>query len=194
MREAQEKMMLDAGFKEVADDELDDDSDEEDEVVGEPAVDDVKSKGAAAVLLKAPSNPHRVCAICVKEVALPDEGGPEHSIEDIVARMGPMSLRQRRGLERQLLKQQEEQTGGTKANEDNLDGNDDEESDGVHVDDAHEDGSEEEVEGDIRQVFDECDEDDPFLKAIGGADKLLIGEAYQKMLLAKQNAETSGSA
>jgi hypothetical protein len=69
---------------------------------GEPAVDDVKLKVAAG-LPRAPSNPHRVCAICVKEVALPDEGGPEHGIEDIVARMGPMSLRQRRGLERQLL-------------------------------------------------------------------------------------------
>jgi hypothetical protein len=62
-----------------------------------------------------------------------------------------------------------------------------------NVDDTHEDGSEDEVEGDIRKVFDDCDEDDPFLQAIGGADKLLIGEAYQKMLLAKQNVESSGS-
>jgi hypothetical protein len=192
MREAQEKIMLDAGFKEVADDEVDNDNDEED-VGGEPAVDDVKLKGAAAGLLRAPSNPHRVCAICVKEVALPDEGGPEHSIEDIVARMGPMSLRQRRGLERQLLKQQEELEGGPKAIDNDQDGNDDDESDVDNVDDTHEDGSEDEVEGDIRKVFDDCDEDDPFLQAIGGADKLLIGEAYQKMLLAKQNVESSGS-
>jgi hypothetical protein len=27
------------------------------------------------------------------------------------------------------------------------------------------------------------DDDDPFLKAIGGADNLLIGEAYQQKLL-----------
>ena len=181
--------MLDAGFK-VADDELDDNDEEEAEE--EPIVDDTKPKGAAAVL-KAPSNPQRVCAICVKEVALPDEGGPEHSIEDIVARMGPMSLRQRRGLERQLQRQQEDQEGGPKVNEGDHDGIDDDESDGDNDDNAHEDGSDDEGEDDIRHAFDDCDEDDPFLKAIGGADKLLIGEAYQKMLLAKHSAESSGS-
>ena len=41
--------------------------------------------------------------------------------------------------------------------------------------DANDDDSGDEVE----------EEDDPFLKAIGGADKLLTGEAYQKALLEK---------
>jgi hypothetical protein len=35
-------------------------------------------------------------------------------------------------------------------------------------------------------VKDACDEEDPFLHAVGGESKLLTGEAYQKMLLERE--------
>ena len=160
------------------------------------AVDEAKHGGVAARLKLTPSaNPQRVCAICVKEIALPDEGGPAHSIEDIIARMGPMSLRQRKGLERQLLRQQEEQDGTGKAHAPEVepdDGEQDEEED-TNDDDSNDEEADvhsdpDEIKDDIRKVLDDCDEDDPFLVAIGGADKLLVGEAYQKMLLSKVGA------
>lgn len=41
-------------------------------------------------------------------------------------------------------------------------------------------------EGDNNYGDDDDEDEDPFLKAIGGKEKLLVGEAYQKMLLEKQ--------
>ena len=171
--------------------------------------DEVKKPGnvAAGTLFKPSpsfnnnSNPQRVCAICVKEVALPDAGGPAHSIDDIIARMGPMSLRQRKGLERQLLRQQQEEQGGSEkahasshvGESDNNNGEQEEDDDDSHDDDSDDEEEDnhddDDAKHDIRRVLDDCDEDDPFLLAIGGADKLLVGDAYQKMLLSKVSAD-----
>ena len=110
----------------------------------------------------------RACAICVKEIALPDpegEGG-----EDIMDSMGRMRLRERRTLERQLAAATKE------------DKNDDDETDG-----EKKDGESQEEEEDLNSDGDDDEMDDPFLKAVGGADQLLVGEEYQKKFL-QQNA------
>ncbi len=202
-------MMISSSHRDFADGKVDEDNepvidDDVEETDGESVVvvDEAKHRGVASLLKLTPSaNPQRVCAICVKEIALPDAGGPAHSIEDIIARMGPMSLRQRKGLERQLLRQHDEQDGTGKAHahegepddgeqDEDEDEDEDEETNDDDTndeeDDAHSDPDE--IKDDIRKVLDDCDEDDPFLVAIGGADKLLVGEAYQKMLLSKVGA------
>eukprot|EP00980_Cylindrotheca_fusiformis_P025165 scaffold13207_cov143-Cylindrotheca_fusiformis.AAC.18 len=107
----------------------------------------------------------RACAVCVKEVALPDPEDDED--DDLAVSVGRIRLRERKAIERKLMQE------STKKN------TNDESS-------SIEEGSESSEK--MNNAFDQPpaandDEDDPFLKAVGGADKLLTGEAYQKKLL-----------
>jgi predicted nucleic acid-binding Zn ribbon protein len=138
---------------------------------------------------------HRVCAMCAKEVALPDEDQAPETVDEILAReQRRVSLRERKTMERKLEKDNVDERKVAKAERRRLrlldrvengggddDNNDDDESENSeHLDAAiPEEESHEE----------DSDEDDPFLKAVGGADKLLTGEAYQKMLLAKERGQ-----
>jgi hypothetical protein len=108
----------------------------------------------------------RACAMCVKEIALPDPDD-EQTEEELIESMGRIRLRERRALERQLAKEANKSATTSDSTEDN---EEDQESLGLA------DGGD-----------DENEEEDPFLKAVGGADKLLSGEAYQKKLLEQQN-------
>ena len=145
----------------------------------------------------------RVCEICVKDYALgsleDDEEGDELAQLE-AALEGKLKLREKRAIERKIerlveerrrnrrkAKQQEQEEedndesgeeDGSNAAENEKNDDDVEEKVGMQKDtkaDANDDDSGDEVE----------EEDDPFLKAIGGADKLLTGEAYQKALLEK---------
>ena len=144
-----------------------------------------------------------VCEICVKDYALgsleDDEEGDELAQLE-AALEGKLKLREKRAIERKIerlveerrrnrrkAKQQEQEEedndesgeeDGSNAAENEKNDDDVEEKVGIQKDtkaDANDDDSGDEVE----------EEDDPFLKAIGGADKLLTGEAYQKALLEK---------
>eukprot|EP00934_Nitzschia_sp_Nitz4_P000134 Nitzschia sp. Nitz4//scaffold199_size41809//10202//10903//NITZ4_007446-RA/size41809-processed-gene-0.49-mRNA-1//1//CDS//3329540549//134//frame0 len=114
----------------------------------------------------------RACAVCVKEVALPD---PDEDDEgDAVDGGRRLRLRERRTLERQQMRE---------ANASNKNNSPDDEE-------------EEEMEdlldhtGDLSILDEELDdEEDPFLKAVGGANKLLTGKAYQQKLLATQQQQ-----
>ena len=64
------------------------------------------------------------------------------------------------------------------------------EGDEEHASDDDDNGEADESSGEEDDVHDyaveDCDDaNDPFLLAIGGKDKLLVGEEYQKMMLAK---------
>ena len=133
----------------------------------------------------------RACAVCVKVIALPDPEEEEDD-RDYVDAMSRLNLRQRRALERKIAKEKqeaEEKEKGRDADEnetENESGDDDEE--GHQPQRPLETLSEEDMANDFDVAPDYGDdEDDPFLKAIGGADKLLTGEAYQQKLLAQQN-------
>jgi hypothetical protein len=116
----------------------------------------------------------RACAVCVKEIALPD---PEDENDgDLLESMGKISLRERKTLERQLAKKTKKSTKKKNA----IDEDDENEEDELEADLDFDDN---EKESD--------DEDDPFLKAVGGADKLLTGEAYQQKLLAQEHQQRS---
>lgn len=116
----------------------------------------------------------RACAICVKEIALPD---PVEEEEDLVVSVDKIKLRERKTIERQLMKEANKKsaTDGDEEDEDNRIAN---------------------AEGGLATIEDDSEEedDDPFLKAVGGADKLLTGEAYQKKLLEKLQQSNSESA
>lgn len=131
----------------------------------------------------------RACAICVKEIALPD---PEEEDDgrDMIDAMSRLNLRQRRALERKIAKEQKELEEQAKAKDDADDEEGDEEEhrpqgslDALAEEDA--------VDDDDVDAYPDYgdDEDDPFLKAIGGADKLLTGEAYQRKLLQEQKEQ-----
>jgi hypothetical protein len=142
----------------------------------------------------------RACAVCVKELALPDPDDEED--EDMLDSMGRLRLRERKTLERQLAAREAEKASKkkNKVDDDDDDEDDDEQSDGDEPgtipeenddsvedeednDDASDDGREDEdnEKGGNEKCLD--DELDPFLQAVGGADQLLTGEAYQKKLL-----------
>jgi hypothetical protein len=108
--------------------------------------------------------------MCTKEPALPDEDdGESAGIEDLVGNR-KLKLRERRALERKLAKEQED--AASKNQENTRNENDDMEqqsdNDGVSNNDVNHDSS---------------DIEDDLIKAVGGEDKLLTGEAYQLMLL-----------
>jgi hypothetical protein len=142
----------------------------------------------------------KVCAMCTHEPALSkyDNMPPEASelvsqiteLEDVLeSGVGDdghkLTLREVRTLERQVEKLRVEikEFGKKKC--------DDDEDDNEDGDEEQEDDSENEdsVDDESDGAVDERDEEDPFLKAVGGKEKLLVGDAYQQMLLAKAEAQ-----
>lgn len=141
----------------------------------------------------------RVCAMCASEPALSKysygDGEDEDLIEDIhlledkiedgVNDDGKkLTLREIKSLERKIEKLQIEMKERRKArenteveeNDDGSEGGDGEDDESVEFDEAAEEQDDD----------DDDDANDPFLQAIGGKDKLLVGEEYQKMLLARE--------
>jgi len=142
----------------------------------------------------------KVCAVCTHEPALskydnmPPEASElvsqiqelEDTLEDGIGEDGhKLTLREIKTIERQLekLKLDIKEFGKKKS-----------ESDEAPPDESGEDnecndGDEPSVDSDESDnCYEEEDEDDPFLKAVGGKDKLLVGDEYQKMLLARAEA------
>jgi hypothetical protein len=111
----------------------------------------------------------RVCAMCVKEIALPD---PLNAEEELIQETGRIQLRQRKALERRLERVNSRPSKNTTINTTVEEDNEDESSVDSYPDVAD-------------HAADDDDELDPFLQAVGGADKLLTGEAYQQKLLAQ---------
>jgi hypothetical protein len=145
----------------------------------------------------------RVCAVCVKEVALPDpvEEGDD---TDYIDAMSRLKLREKRALERKIAKQEEEAAAAAankkiKNPSESCDDNDSKIEDGVQQP-PHQQQTElstlnendEELVEEGNNNFEDDDDsdddyDDPFLKAIGGS--ILTGEAYQKKLLEQHQQE-----
>ncbi|GKY98781.1 hypothetical protein MPSEU_000834300 [Mayamaea pseudoterrestris] len=115
----------------------------------------------------------RVCAICVKEPALRDHD--DENDEDAGVNLKRLKLRELKTLERkqERANQKPRRKKQASENDDEVEGCDDEEEEDQF--DTDEDGSD--------------DEEDPFLLAVGGADKLAVGDAYQKLVLERQQAQ-----
>lgn len=118
---------------------------------------------------------------------------------------GKMNLREMKGVERKIEKiragAKEEQKRARRAARGHVDEQpaDDEDGDDAEEEEEEEESAEEEenvedaVSNDVggpeaekEETKDDEDEEDPFLRAVGGKDKLLVGDAYRDMLLAKQ--------
>jgi hypothetical protein len=136
-----------------------------------------------AIMPKPTKVPTVVCAICVKEPAArnkEDEAkAVEERIEQLVQEAGRMTLRERKALERRLWKEHEDKKQFEKEARREL------------RDKAEKESCNEKSEEDILKEADQDAEamereEDQFYQAVGGADKLLTGEAYQKMLLEKE--------
>ena len=170
------------------------------------AVENTSDHGSDDEEEETPETPRnrRVCEICVKDYALgsleDDEEGDELAQLE-AALEGKLKLREKRAIERKIerlveerrrnrrkAKQQEQEEeddedesgeeDGSNATENEKNNDDVQEKVAAQEDakaDANDDNSGDEVD----------EEEDPFLKAVGGADKLLTGEAYQKALLEK---------
>lgn len=121
---------------------------------------------------------HRVCAMCAKEPSL---AGPDDYDDEDLAGYGQTRLRLRE--RKTLLRQHERETTPRKVNKVSLrDIEAENASDGSQNSDSEsEEMGENAISGD----------EDPFLKAVGGADKLLTGEAYQQMLLQQEKLQIS---
>lgn len=123
----------------------------------------------------------RVCAICVKEPALGAEQMSDYQEDPEITRLRdldrPLKLREVKRLERQVEKKSSRRRRSSSASDE------EEDDDNAKENDEEKDGSE------VENVDNEDEEDeelDPFLQAVGGADKLLTGEAYQAKLLQQQ--------
>jgi hypothetical protein len=127
----------------------------------------------------------RVCCICVKEPALLDGDEVYDDGEDPFNAGGRrLKLRERKTIERRQLQESKPKRKSKHADED-----DDDEDNSNDEDPEDSDGSEPDEENDN----DDDHAEDPFLQAVGGADKLLVGDAYQAMLL-QRAAEAEASA
>ena len=139
----------------------------------------------------------KVCAICCKEEALPDENVAselDQEIEDQKAKMEqklgrPLKLREQKAIERKVERAIEKEKQRAKEERRRLrdeamkKGKDDDTRN--RNNNHHEDKfpSDEAKTNFAESNYEE--EEDEFLKAIGGQSKLLTGEAYQQMLLQK---------
>jgi hypothetical protein len=118
----------------------------------------------------------RACAVCVKEIALSGEGDQEEE-EELATAMSRIRLRELKTLERKAAKRTKPASAKLQSPLDD----DDYSSNSNQSDNDH-------VHGHTSARIDDkdVDDDDPFLKAIGGASQLLTGEAYQDKLLRQQ--------
>ena len=130
---------------------------------------DGREESLTSILCPSTRKP-RVCAVCVKELALPDPDDDDDV--DVLERLGRIKLRERKSIERQLEREAQEARRKSKAGEEAQDDDDDQ----MRLNTIDDDSSGADYTD---------DEDDPFLKAVGGADKLLTGKAYQEKLLAQ---------
>mmetsp|Transcript_888 Transcript_888/g.1409 ORF Transcript_888/g.1409 Transcript_888/m.1409 type:complete len:301 (-) Transcript_888:747-1649(-) len=139
------------------------------------------------------ANINRVCAMCAKDTAMKHED--DEDMNELVADTSRMKLRERRGVERRLAREKEEAKQKAKeerraAREDDAIAKKSNEPEN-HAGDSRDDHQKgKQTESNIEDIPEGVDEEeDPFLKAVGGSDKLLTGEAYQEMLLgrAQQN-------
>ena len=148
--------------KEPHDEEQDDDDDEHDD-------DDDEHEDSNSDEPRKPRVYRRVCAMCVKEPALAGESDEEDEFDETLKHLDrPLKLRERKRLERLAEKKSKSNRRRTRPEEEK------EEHD-EEVDRPQE--AEEDYSGD------DDEDNDPLLKAVGGADKLLTGEAYQAKLL-----------
>ena len=140
----------------------------------------------------------KVCAVCVKEPAIKDgseNGGIEAEIEEQIQLMEeklkrPLKLRESKAIERKVTRAHEREKERLKAERRKArdeeaaarlaGSNDNTNGDG----DEKQKGADDSSESDQESLGDESD-DDPFLQAVGGQNKLLTGEAYQQMMLEK---------
>lgn len=127
----------------------------------------------------------RVCAICVKEPALPGES--EEDEDDVLDEKlknldRPLKLRERKRLERLAEKKSTKRRPNRSSPQEGDDGDNEEQEE----DDIAPETREQEDDDDDDE---EDDVNDPLVQAVGGADQLLTGEAYQAKLL-KQAAES----
>ena len=156
----------------------------------------------------------RVCEICANEPALSRYTIDGNGIsEEVIAQMEELeevletgihsedghklTLREIKGVERQLEKLRLDATG--KGKKKDVDGEEEEEADegeeeeGDNDEDDESSNNEESVDenggNDANEIDNDDDANDPFLLAIGGKDKLLVGEEYQKMLLAREQSK-----
>ena len=141
----------------------------------------------------------RVCAVCVQEPAMPKEND---NYRDLTAQDSnatttyredrPLRLRELKTLERQreraaAANKPQRHQPQQQHDDDDDDDDDDEQEDSQEEDDDDDGDNLPKGNSDYLAVNDEMDDaDDPFLRAVGGADKLLTGEAYQKKLLLEQ--------
>jgi hypothetical protein len=147
----------------------------------------------------------QICCICVDEPALPNHAG-DRSFDDAQAEAlppssscssHPLRLREVKARERQAVRRRA--AGATAPNKGGSgdrqvsngdEGDDDEDDDGGDAvgDDGASDSDESGAQDDDGNEHDEGadsddEDDDPFLKAVGGRDNLLVGEAYQQRML-----------
>jgi len=139
----------------------------------------------------------RACAICVREPALPDEGDEAEQVEKMLRlevdklerRLGrSLKLREKKNLERKVQKRISEEDSAQRKSRKEEEINDAATPVGDAVDDGQEHEESQERQFDDQEFEEDSEVDDPFLAAVGGADKLLTGEAYRRNLLEQQQA------
>jgi len=147
----------------------------------------------------------KVCAICCKEKALADVNGISEAEQEIdekkdimEKKLGrPLKLRESKAIERKVIvgREREKQRAkeerrrlreeGGKGTKEDTNNHTDAKDHEMEVDD-NDNEAEDASDGSVGNDIEPDEEEDPFLKAIGGRENMLTGEAYQKQLLEKE--------
>lgn len=130
-----------------------------------------------------------LCCVCAKEPALPELAlhDPNAAASNLLATSSaaanrPLRLRERKAIERQAARKHQRHTGVARPAAGEHDCNESEDPD-TDNNDSSDDGDDNDFDEEDEFEGEDEDEEDPFLKAVGGAEKLLVGEAYQRSKL-----------
>ena len=159
------------------------------EIVENAAAAAESSESPASISTKR-TKQRKVCAMCVKEYAKEDENG-ENDIETEIEEKTllleeklnrPLRLREKNAIERKVCRAHEQEKARLKEERRRARWGDEDQEIGDDIIESDEGG---EIEEEGEEKEEDVDENDDFLQAVGGKDKLLTGEAYQQMLLKK---------
>jgi hypothetical protein len=177
----------------------------EENIAKESIIDDSQDNSVVGTIVETSNhfmknaiNHDQACSACVKDFALADDDqgtskkdkAVNEQISEKEKELGrPLKLREQKAIERKVQKLIDQEKAKRREERRRANGFSREDDEVVAPEeDEYSSGQDDEISDDSESIDQVEVEEDPFLLAVGGKDKLLTGEAYQRMLLEKERS------